>query len=421
MRPGPVPTASTKPTQGGACPLYEGKTLRAWLFQLQSPDANARQEAASALGKIRSRVSPLSDDWPALEGETLGALTLALKSRDKVVRFTAAEFLGRYGGRAVPAFIEALKDEDARVRADAASGLAQLFAVGHFPRAEPEDAKAVVPVLGEMLLKDKAAEVRQTAGNALWRIGTPAVPALLPALKSEHAAVRKLALGALGRMTPPVRKAVPAMAELLKDEDESVAWQAGQVLGEMGDAAGEALPALLEASKADTGAGRAARDALKRVRKAPQSSVPALVKLLKDPEPSVRLQAVQVLCDLEEGDKECLATLVGLVRRREASIRFGAATLLSKYGSAAREAVPALIEVVRNETDFQTRLAAVNALGCIGPDAKAAVGALKAALPELKTALPGADAKGRPSPSAAFGPDGALDAAIRAALKKIEE
>jgi HEAT repeat protein len=138
----------------------------------------------------------------------------------------------------------------------------------------------------------------------------------------------------------------------------------------MGDEAGEALPALLAASKAEDEGGKAARAALQAIRKAPRSSAPALLPLLKDPEPRVRLKAAEALCELEEGDKECLAALLELVKRRDPECRRGAATLLRRYGSAAREAVPALVEVVRNDPDPNTRQIAISALLAVGPEAR---------------------------------------------------
>jgi hypothetical protein len=66
-----------------------------------------------------------------------------------------------------------------------------------------------------------------------------------------------------------------------------------------------------------------------------------------------------------------------LLKRRDPDIRQKVAVLLFRYGSAARGAVPALIDVVRTE-DRGVRLAAIKALGAIGPDAKEAVPALKA-------------------------------------------
>ena len=172
--------------------------------------------------------------------------------------------------------------------------------------------------------------------------------------------------------------------ELLKDEDIGLRSDVCFTLGSMGDQAGEAIPALLLASKAQDSGGVAAVDALAVIHKAPASAAPALLPFLRDPDPSVRLKAAEALCSSEEADKDCLPVLVELVGRRDSKIRLGAAKVLVQYGSGAKDAVPALIEVVRNDPDAATRVAAINTLGAIGPDAKAAMPALKAIQDDLK-------------------------------------
>jgi HEAT repeat protein len=252
------------------------------------------------------------------------------------------------------------------------------------------------------------------------------------------------------------RKLVALLLPLLKDEDEYIRQAVAFRLGTLSNEAGEALPALLEASKVNDSGGKAARAALQSFRTAPRSMAPALVKLLKDPEPHVRLKAAQVLCELEEADKECLAALLALVKRRDSQTRRDAVQLLCRYGSAAREAVPALLEIVRTDVNPQTRCLAIGALKTIGADAKSTVPVLrdvvrnegdlatrrsaiwvlgsfgpdaKPALPTLKAVLakvqektpgrPGYDGRGRRIYGPA--PEQQLAEALKAALKKIEE
>lgn len=205
---------------------------------------------------------------------------------------------------------------------------------------------------------------------------------LASALQSEDRGVRLSAIHALSRVDPRTRKAAAPLIGVLAGDDEELRVAAARALGEMGDEAGEAVPALLEASKADDDLGPAARDALQKIRKAPRSTAPALVALLRDAEPHVRLKAAEFLCEMEQGDGECLAALLELVKRRDTKVRQQSA-LLARYGSVAREAVPALIEVVRNDTDQQTRLAAVAALGAVSPDARPALKAALAGVPQL--------------------------------------
>jgi HEAT repeat protein len=348
---------------------YKGKPLADWIARLQDKDAGTRVEAARALGNI----SRSEEGRPPA---VFRALARAFKDKDETVRFVAFESLKCYGEHAVPVLAEALKDEDAKVRRLAAGNLGDLYL-----RCRSADStRAVGSALGGALLKDKKADVRLMAATELGRMGEPGVPALLSALKSHDADSRRTIISVLhngASDVAPRRNVVPAVAECLKDEDAGLRRDAAMLIGELGDRAGAALPALLTASKAEDKGGEAAREALQKVHKAPRPAAPELLAFLKDPEPRVRLKAAEALCDLEEGDKECLAVLLELVKRRDSQVRQETARLLYRYGSAAKDAVPALIEIARN--DLQARANAVSTLGAIGPDAKAAVTALKAA------------------------------------------
>src|SRR5262249_47173750 len=140
--------------------------------------------------------------------------------------------------------------------------------------------------------------------------------------------------------------------------------------------AAEAAPALLKIAKGQDQAAKSATAALANITKAPRSAAPALAIYLKDPEPAIRIKAIEYLCDLEENDAECLTELLELVKRRDSTVREKSARLIARYGSAAKPAVPALVEILRTDHSASTKSAAVEALGNIGPDAKAALPAL---------------------------------------------
>jgi HEAT repeat protein len=427
---------------------FQGKTLDGWLGQLKRKDEDARLKAAEDLGEVK----------PDDPGRNIGLLALAqaLKDEGKSVREKAAESLRGYGSDAVPVFLAAIKDDDAVVRRNAAAGLAAMWERPGWPRRgiiperpSEEAAEPAIPLLAG-LLKDKDREVRWSAARALVGIGPPALPTLLQGVTSGDRQTREIIVNLLSRTSPPVRKAVSALIEVLRDTKntgEYLRIQVVSVLGQMGDDAGEALPLLLTLSKSADPDGVAAGQAVQRIRKVPRSTAPALIKLLKDPEPPLRLKAAEVLCELEEGDKECLAALQELVKWRDSKVRQQAARLLHRYGSAAKDAVPALIEIIRTDTDPQTRQAALGVLGVVDPTArKAAIPALievvrnyyepgtrsyavgilagmgpdaKAAVPTLKAVLAEVSKPGTPARGRAW-QDTSVEKAIQAALKKIE-
>jgi HEAT repeat protein len=91
---------------------------------------------------------------------------------------------------AIPLLIERLADENEAVRCAAALGLGEL------------KAEAGIPGLAGRLA-DQSGWVRDSAGDALARIGVPALPALVAALKDPRDPVRVRAAGAVRKIVPP--------------------------------------------------------------------------------------------------------------------------------------------------------------------------------------------------------------------------
>jgi HEAT repeat protein len=87
--------------------------------------------------------------------------------------------------------------------------------------------------------------VRWQAAENLWlisEIATPAIPALIDALKDVNKNVRWVVAQALGRFGKAAVPAVPALIDTLKDVDEDVRNGAEQALERIGTP--EALEAL---------------------------------------------------------------------------------------------------------------------------------------------------------------------------------
>ena len=88
--------------------------------------------------------------------------------------------------------------------------------------------------------------VGEAAADALARIGTQAVPALVEALHDPKPRVRELAALALARMGPEAETSVPELIMALQDSDLEVQRSAARALGQIGPEANQAIPALLE-------------------------------------------------------------------------------------------------------------------------------------------------------------------------------
>src|SRR5689334_17527820 len=100
----------------GAAPT--GRTVDQLRQALKGPSAQARGEAAAALGELGPQARP-----------AVGDLAEALKDRDEQVRVKAAAALwgiGRDAREAWSALLEALKDRSAAVRLNAVGALGEV-------------------------------------------------------------------------------------------------------------------------------------------------------------------------------------------------------------------------------------------------------------------------------------------------------
>ncbi len=115
-----------------------------------------------------------------------------------------------------------LQDPDAKVRAQAARGIADM-GLG---------ARAVKPLL--RTLNDPVSEVRASAADALGRLGVDAkdaIPALVRLLRDPDDRARASAVSALGGIGPPASRAVPDLIDMLKDESATVRYSTAYALG----------------------------------------------------------------------------------------------------------------------------------------------------------------------------------------------
>jgi HEAT repeat protein len=165
-------------------------------------------------------------------GPDIAALIADLQSPDPEVSGKANLTLIRVGEPAVPALVELLKSEDARLRARAAT--------------------------------------------TLWGMGSKGkagVPALALALTDSDLDVRLASAMALEGMGPDAKEAMLALVRALKDREGRVRQWAAKALGKIGPAAKDALPALVEASKYDP-IRPAVEEAISQIRAQPPPNPP---------------------------------------------------------------------------------------------------------------------------------------------------
>lgn len=197
----------------------------------------------------------------------------------------------------------------------------------------------------------------------------------------------------------------------------------------------EAAWECAESPSADPGTRRDAREALGRiVNRRDRVMVPQILDTLERLGGRDGSELVSAIGALDPPVKQAVPVLAGLLDSGSGPTRRSVASALGRMGSAALPAVPALVGCLEHEGDPETRVAAAEALGRIGPKAAAtAVSALAKAArddtwPKVRsTAL---TALGEMGPAAKEAipvlraalkdPDGWISGAARNALFRVE-
>ena len=182
--------------------------LRDWQEQRgETPPQHSSPPPALAAEPLAIALPSAGDEMSQLSTEELLASLAQLHAGDWQTRQSAVTALGERGDvSAVPALLEAIKDDSSHVRWSAVRALSAI------------DDRKVVPGLLSAL-RDEDAYVIDAASEALGRIGRAAQPGLLRALKERRPEVRGAAVEVLGRIGNS--KAVRPLRKLLGDRARS--------------------------------------------------------------------------------------------------------------------------------------------------------------------------------------------------------
>lgn len=222
-------------------------------------------------------------------------------------------------------------------------------------------------------LKDKDADTRQRAAYALGHIrrSRAVVPALLADMHDPDYQVREEVVVALGRLGPRAQSAVPALIEALKDKDGGVRERAADALGKVGCENENVIPALMDALKEKDVRLHAAR-ALGGFGGKAKAAVSALIAMAKEGTPQTNADS--------EGPPE--KTNGGKPKPTRTLVRVAAINALGGIGPDAKEAVPLLAQAAKDK-DARVRDAARDALKRIESP-----GTVKSAEPDKKDSDP---------------------------------
>ena len=349
---------------------------------LKDKDEFARWHAVRALGAIGPDAAEAIPDMIPLLKDHKADVRLAgskplfdLGSKWCIARVTAHALGEIRAGpeKVIPALVEALRDDDHRVRQTAAESLARYL---------PE-AKSALPRLTAMLLQENKAVVRAAAAMALAAFAEQAEeagPALVEALGDREPWVAWEAAKALGRLGAAGRKALPRLKEVLSGDSPELRRSAAWALGELGPHAADAVEALTQAVRVGAGerkggaARAAAMQALGRVEAPLQQAGPALAAALTtDADPDARRWGAIALGQYGPAAQAFVGDLVCGMSDKDDLVRGAAVEAVGRIGPGAARAVPSLMSVLADDREGQNRCLAARALGDIGPAAREAL------------------------------------------------
>lgn len=203
---------------------------------------------------------------------------------------------------------------------------------------------------------------------------------LVEQLGDEDASVRDNAVKALGGIG---ELAVPVLIQALSDDNPFVRLEATRVLGGIGKPAEHAVPALEKLLRDENVTIRImAADALCNIDNSRGDTViPVLMQALGDEDIVIRHDAVSALARIGANTEAAVPALIVAFEDENSSVRAEAAEALARIGVPA---LPALIQALDNESSL-VRGTAAYALGGIGEPAKGAVPALADALRDERT------------------------------------
>jgi len=423
--------------------VYAGRRLSAWIELLDNPDPLRRLAAARALAEIGPAAKPavpalidkvVDDDFLRSDASfTLGEIGPAAKpaipAMIQAARHTGyfeqgiiGSSIGKIGPTAIPALIDLARNQP-KLRWVVLDAIKQIG----------PDAQAAVPCLTEMLL-DNEISVRVEAAYAIWLTThrLDMIGVMASAFRDSEEYAKLVAGDNLGAIGPEAVKALPTLVQALGDEYDNVRNRAATAIGRIGPKAKAVVPDLLRArgrvekrrrpvnvTIAITQIGQDAvpalldglKDGSKAVRQVSVfalaaigppgalEAIPRLGEMLTCPDADERVMVAAALWKLRRDDR-ALPVFLRVVRERDASVHPGlffdpdlhivrdldtsaypsVLWQIDLLGSEAKVAVPDLIDVVEHEKKAYIRTDAAIVLGHVGPDAQAAIPALRAAL-----------------------------------------
>jgi HEAT repeat protein len=353
------------------------------------PDLADQKSIESPMDSVSQLVENLKS-WDDLVADKASHDLAALSKKDKEV--------------AIPLIIKTLKD----VSGDSRFGLANRCLQGM--------GLLSLPFLIEASTNDKDAGVRLAATDVLgqclfslcvYKNATeeeikPGIAALIKAMGDKSERVRRYAAGSIGdRLAhfPSCDEAIPPLIRLVKnDPDRYVRNSAARALGWFGVKAVKAIPALIGALKEslpeDEAYGHLGRSAAISLARIGVDSLPPLIEVVQSKKVSLEARK-EALWSLEQQSDQVvrkgltgsvLPILTKLLRDPDPSIRIRTLQALSQYGPAAKVALPALEQLVKKDST-EVRIWGAGTLYFVDPKNQTSIPLLVALLKQNRLGL----------------------------------
>ncbi len=214
--------------------------IRSAVGALDSHNAEERRSALRTLAQI---------NHPAAYAAIVSAVQHPMRDVRVDAGFMLAKQTQYKDSAAVPGLLDALGDDDPRIRTAAVKALGEI--------GDP----AAVPQLLHIMNTERDGDIRWLATGALGKIGSAAVPGLLNMLRDEDWKVRRSAADAIWAMREP--GAVPGLLAALQDRNDVVRQAVAGALDAIGE--GAVQPLIEALSSRDPQINRTAADYLNKI------------------------------------------------------------------------------------------------------------------------------------------------------------
>jgi hypothetical protein len=167
-------------------------------------------------------------------------------------------------------------------------------------------------------LDDDDAKVREVSAQAIGNMGPDALPTLAGMLTHHDKYVRRNAVWAIGKLGPLARPALPDLCAGLRNTDPRTASGAAQALGNMGADAAEAISALAEAMRGTNIV--LCRLAAKALSQIGSPALSTLIAHLQHSDPFVRGESAMAIGWMGPPARSAVPILTQVVRGPRASL-----------------------------------------------------------------------------------------------------